>query len=94
MPYVGDDITAPSFGERLQHAWNAFRNKDPASNLLPGEQFLNEGSVSTYHPDRRRPLYFGTDQTIAVAIYNRIATDAASATIHHCRVDEDRKSVV
>lgn len=87
MPYVGVDDSAPSFGTRLQHAWNAFRNKDPAAYEIPGGIDVNGGVVSGSRPDRRRPTYYGSDQTIAIAIYTRIATDAASALIHHCRVD-------
>lgn len=92
MDYSGEDLNikeAPSMRDRLQHAWNAFmfRNKDP-SNINVGGVDFNGGVVSTFRPDRRRSNYLGTDQTIAIAIYNRIATDAASVVIHHCRLDD------
>lgn len=87
MPYSGDEDLSPGFLERLQHGWNAFRNKDP-SKYHTGGVDISRGVVSSSRPDRRRPAYYnGTDQTIAVAIYNRIATDAASVIVHHCRLD-------
>lgn len=84
--YTGEDLKAPGFRERLSHAWNAFRNKDPAEFTAGIDP--NAGVVSMFRPDMRRPNYFGTDQTIAIAIYNKIATDASSAIIHHVRLDD------
>lgn len=87
MEYEGSDIIEkPSLYTRLQHAWNAFRNKDPSKE--PYTWTGGYGSVSTSRSDRIRPNYTGSDQTIINAIYNRIATDAASVIIHHCRLDE------
>lgn len=94
MEYFGGDgstpiMEEPSFRDRLAHAWNAFRNKDPSYQAKTNDVFYNGGVVSSYRPDRRRPnFFFGADQTIAIAICNRIATDAASVVIHHCRLDE------
>lgn len=75
----------PTFGERLQHAWNAFKNKDPSDDWTD----YTAGGISYSRPDRRRTIrYAGGDQTIATAIYTRIATDTASARIQHIKTDE------
>ena len=86
MAYYGDEELVLPFKARLQHAWNVFRNKDPSTTTVGGVD-VNGGVVSSYRPDRRRSYYFGTDHTIAVAIYTRIATDVSSAIVHHCRLD-------
>jgi len=67
--------------DRFKRAWDAFSNKDPTfgSNEY-GESF-------SYRPDRTRYTR-GNERTIITAVYNRLATDAASATIQHVRLDE------
>ena len=72
---------AQTFGSRLKRAWNAFTNRDP-----PGKS--SYGGGYSYRPDRVR-LNRGNDRTILTAIYTRIATDAASITINHVRLDEN-----
>lgn len=74
----------PTFAERLSNAWNAFRNKNPSEEIL-GQDY-SAGPVSSYRPDRKR-VYRSTDQTIAAAIYNRIATDVSASKMQHIRVD-------
>lgn len=69
------------FTDRLQHAWNAFLNKDPTFNSYKG------GSYS-YRPDRPR-LTRGNERTIITSIYNRIAMDVSSLTIKHVRLDDN-----
>lgn len=76
------------FSTRLRHAWNAFRNKDPASNNLAGMASAI-GPVSYIRPDRHR-VRTGSDQTIINAILNRIAVDCTRARFEHVRVDDDR----
>lgn len=90
MAYLGDGIQRRGLGSRIQnalaHGWNAFRNKDPA--VYASAPDIYGGVVSTSRPDRRRSMQsYGNDQSIATAIYNRIATDCASVRIHHCRLD-------
>lgn len=70
--------------QRLNNAWNAFKNKDPADEILA--QSYSAGVVSYSRPDRHR-VYSRTDRTIATAIYNRIATDVSMSTMQHIRVD-------
>ena len=68
--------------DRLQHAWNVFRSRDPTYD------FNNNGATYTYRPDRPR-LSRGNERSIVTAIYNRIALDVASLDIKHCRLNED-----
>ena len=72
--------------DRLQHAWNAFFNRDPTSSYR-----TNEISYS-YRPDRPR-LSRGNERSIVTAIYNRIALDVASIDIKHCKLDENGRYV-
>lgn len=71
------------FTNRLQHAWNAFMNKDPT-------QYYRGDIGASYsrRPDRIR-FTGGNERSIVTAIYNRIAIDAASIAINHVRLDED-----
>ena len=74
----------PSLGQRLQHAWNAFRNKtDPFENANP----LTVGYSSANRPDRVR-LTRGNERSIVTAAYTRIAVDVANVDIKHVRTDE------
>lgn len=67
-----------SFGARLKHAWNAFRNRDPTPS----------GYSYSYRPDRPR-LSRGNSRSIVNSIFNRIAIDVAGINIKHCRLDEN-----
>lgn len=68
--------------DRLQHAWNAFLNKDPTF------RHDHYGSMSYYRPDRVR-LNMGRERSMVVSVYNRIALDTAAIDIFHARLDED-----
>ncbi|MDY6048638.1 MAG: phage portal protein, partial [Bacilli bacterium] len=76
-----------SFGSRLKHAWNAFANKDTT-----GLYRRDLGSAYYYRPDRPR-LSRGNERSIVTSIFNRIALDAASIDIRHCRLDDNRRYV-
>lgn len=80
-----------SFLDRLARGWNAFKNKDPATGGEKGDASpwlqYGYGNVSYHRPDKVI-RHYGVDHTIAIAIYNRIATDAASVTMQHIREDE------
>lgn len=72
----------PNFSQRLQHAWNAFRNnRDPTAQAV-----VSAGSYD--RPDRRRRRIFA-DKSIVTAIENRIAIDVASVSIQHVRTDQN-----
>lgn len=73
----------PSFTERLQHAWNAFNNKDP-TRMVP-TVYSNGGY---YNPSKRR-LSFGNERSIVNSIFNRISADVAAVDIRHVRLDEN-----
>lgn len=68
--------------DRLQHAWNAFMNRDPTST------YRDIGSSYYYRPDRPR-FTRGNERTIVTSIYNRIALDVSSVDIRHVRLDEN-----
>lgn len=81
-----------SMMQRLQHAWNAFRNnRDPTDDIGATYNRSNPvtvGYASTTRPDRPR-LTRGKDRSIITAIYNRIAVDTAAVKIQHVRVNEN-----
>lgn len=73
----------PSFPERLQHAWNAFNNKDPTVNYIGTNVYY---SGSSYNQSKRR-LSFNNERSIVNSIFNRIAADAAAVDMKHVRLD-------
>ena len=74
----------PSFGERLKHAWNAFKSRDPTELESPTE-FYQHGY--TFKPDRIRFRY-SVEKTLMASIVNRIAMDVAAIPIRHVRLDD------
>jgi len=70
-------------GNRLQHAWNAFLNRDPTTYYTP-----SYNNINSYRPDRQR-FTRGNERSIVTSIYNRIALDVARLSIQHVRLDED-----
>lgn len=72
--------------DRLQHAWNAFTNRDPTSD------FRDYGHTYYRRPDRAR-FTSGNERSIVTSIFNRIAMDAASIEIKHVDLDEDERYV-
>lgn len=78
----------PSFTERLQHAWNAFNNKDPA--MIKSNSIFYTGS--SYDQSRRRSS-FGNEKSIVYTIFNRIAVDVAEVDIRHVRLDDNGRYI-
>ena len=76
---------ALNLGSRVKHAFNAFMNRDPTYQY-------NQGVSYSSRPDRPR-LSHGSDRTIITSIINRIAIDAASVDIKHCRLDKNGRFV-
>lgn len=71
----------PSLTQRLQNAWNAFRNpRDPT--------FTNYGLGTYYRPDRHR-FSHSNERSIVTTIFNRIAVDCAAIDLEHVRLDAD-----
>ena len=71
----------PKFTERLQHAWNAFRGREPT---YPRYDY----GGSSYRPDRMR-FTRGNERSIVASIYNRIALDCVMIEMQHVIVDEN-----
>ena len=67
-----------TFGERLKHAFDVFRNREPTT-------YRNTGPGYSYRPDRPR-LSRGNERTIVTSLFNRIALDVSSININHCKV--------
>lgn len=74
-----------TISSRLQHAWNAFMNKDPTYPM-----YNNIGIGSSYRPDRIR-LTRGNERSIITSVYNRIALDVAAVNIVHSRLDKNKR---
>ena len=70
------------FGSRLQHAWNAFFNKDPTYSNI------GFGSASYFRPDRYN-MSPSNKRSIVAAIYNKIAVDASMIKIEHVLTDQN-----
>ena len=69
--------------DRLQHAWNAFLNRDPT------HYYRREYGYSyTRRPDRAT-FTRGNERSIVTSVYNRIAMDVAAITINHVQLDKD-----
>lgn len=73
-----------SFMDRLQHAWNAFKNDKNDDYISTGVDY----GGYFYRPDRviLRP---GTERSIVTAVLNRIAIDVAAIPIRHVKVDSN-----
>lgn len=68
--------------DRLKHAWNIFKNKDPT------QVNWSIGPSYGYRPDRMRYTR-GNERSIVTAVYNRIAMDVAAVNLKHIRLDEN-----
>lgn len=75
-----------AFTDRLKHAWNAFRNRDPTGGVI------DIGPGYSYRPDRTR-FTRGNERSIVTAIFNRIAMDVAAIDIQHVRLDENGRYI-
>ena len=75
-----------SFGSRLKHAWDVFRNREPTFN------YHDVGPGYSYRPDRPQ-LTRGNERSIITSIFNRVALDVASLNITHCKVDDNGRFV-
>ena len=78
-----------TFGSRLQHAWNAFFNKDPTNDTFKA---IDTGAGHTSRPDRVK-FTRGNEKSIITAVFNRIAMDAAAVSIEHVRLDDNGRFI-
>ena len=74
---------ANSLRDRLEHAWNAFKDAQDY-------KFSNEdlGASSGRRPDRPR-MMMGNERSIVNAVYTRIASDVASVSMVHAKLDQN-----
>ena len=73
---------------RLQHAWNAFRNREPYRRY-PYEEM---GISSIRRPDRVR-MAIGNERSIITSLYNRIALNVSAIPIKHVRLDDNERYI-
>lgn len=78
-----DDYGKIPLRERLVHAWNIFRNKDPSTYAINGLSYLGNTNPNRPH------LSIGAEKSIVIALYNRLAVDVASLSFKHVKTDED-----
>lgn len=78
---------AETFVDRLKHAWNAFRDRDPTT-VYP----YNLGPSYGIRPDRLR-LNIGNERSIIASIYTRIGIDVSSISIQHVRLDQNGRYI-
>lgn len=71
-----------NIGSRLKRAWNAFTNRDPTGG------YKSVGPGYSLSPSRPR-LSRGNEKSIVNAVLTRIAMDAATIDIKHCRLDKN-----
>lgn len=71
-------------GDRLKHAWNAFKEPDTLSG------YYDDGMSYSYRPDRVR-FTRGNERSIVTSVYNRIALDVCSINVMHVRLDENNR---
>ena len=76
----------PTFSDRLQHAWNAFMNKDPTPPIF---KYGDEVTYSSYSNPFHTRLSRGNERTIVTSIYNRIAMDVAQIKFRHVKLDKN-----
>jgi len=69
--------------DRLQHAWNAFMNRDPTNYYNS-----NGGYGNSSRPDRHT-MSRGNERSIATSVFNRIAIDASSINVNHAKLDQN-----
>lgn len=74
-----------SFGSRIKRAWNIFLGRDPT-------RVPNYG-LGSFRQPYKNSIFSRGDGTIASAVYNRIALDAAATSILHVKLDEDDRLV-
>lgn len=80
-----------SFTDRLKHAWNVFKSRDPTDYQRDYRQYYGGDA---YRPDYSRPRFgSASDRSIIVAIKNRIAVDSAQIVIQHVKLDDNERYV-
>lgn len=73
----------PSFIERLQHGWSAFRN-----NRDPTLDYKELGGGSSFNQSRNR-MMFRNERTIINSISNKIAVDCSMIDLKHVKLNQN-----
>lgn len=81
----------PSVVDRVKKAWDVFRGRDPTEESNYNFK-VDYGPAYSYRSDRFRP-FSGTDRTLVMAIYERIAIDVAAVTISHAKRNDNGQYV-
>lgn len=86
MIFIAEKV---KFNDRLMHAWNVFRGRDPDSIWArrPYEYGGYGGATST-RPDRAR-MRQTNERSVVSAIYTRIAIDVSQIVIQHVKQDHN-----
>lgn len=83
----------PSVVDRVKKAWDVFRGRDPTNNEPPEQNYkIDYGPSYAYRNDRIRS-FSGTDKTLVMAIYERIAIDVAAVNISHAKQNDNGQYV-
>lgn len=72
---------ADGFFSKLKKAFNVFTSRDPTYEYIGGPSY-------SYRPDRFVPTG-GSDRSIVLSIFNRMAMDVASIDFRHAKLDEN-----
>lgn len=78
---------AESFGTKLKHAWNAFRDKKQEIQSFEYGRPVATGG----RPQHRSRFGIANRGSIIIPIYNRIGIDVAQVDIRHIRLNEHRR---
>lgn len=73
-----------TIGNRLRHAWNAFKSRDPTQ-IINTQDF----GYSSYRRQDRVRMYVTNERSIIISVYNRIALDTSAVNIQHVRLDQN-----
>lgn len=74
----------PTLTERLQHAWNAFKSREPTIPKVYSSAIGGYGYIPTRHRMTR-----GNERSIVSVIFNKIAVDCAMVTMEQVLLDEN-----
>lgn len=83
----------PKFRDRLSHAWNAFRKREPATvDTTQMRAFSSYYGGYTARPDRKQYTR-GVDRSVVASVYTKIAMDVAALEVRHVRVNDESRYV-
>lgn len=81
----------PSIVDRAKKAWDVFRGRDPTLDIEKNYK-IDYGPSYSYRQDKFRP-FSGTDKTLVMAIYERIAIDVSGVKLSHAKKNDNDQYV-